>query len=195
MRILLALLLSISLHAQADLASLIQAYDNTSWKTADSAVKLSELESQLATADAMAESSEVLMWRGAIAASVAREKGGVAALSTIKAAKKSLEAAIDADGSNHMAKAILANLLAKAPGWPLSVGNKKKAAAMFEAVLKAEPTNLLALQGYGDLMVAKKQPDDARGYYAAALQVTPRAGREMADQARQAEIKAQIDAL
>lgn len=195
MRFLMALLMTVSVSVHADLGELIQAYDQTSWQTQDAGAKLSELEGQLAAVNAMDDSSEVLMWRGAIGASVAREKGGVGALGAIKAAKKSLEASLDADGQNHMARAILANLLAKAPGWPLSVGNKKDAAALFESVLKAQPDNLIALQGFGDLMLAKKQPDEARGYYTAALQASPREGREMADIARQAQIKAQLDAL
>ena len=86
------------------------------------------------------------MWRGAVAASIAR---------------------------------------AKAPGWPLSVGNSKKAAAGFAKALVADPNNTLALQGYGEFLVEKGDIPGAKIQYRKALTLPPRVGREMADQARQ----------
>lgn len=195
MRQFLACLMLISTSAFAQLAELVSDYDATVWQNADEKSRMTQLQSQLDAVNAMDASSEVLMWRGAIGASVAREKGGVGALGIIKQAKNDLEAARKADGNNHMAGAILANLLAKAPGWPLSVGNKKKAKALFIDVLQVDPNNILALQGYGELMVDAGQVDEARGLFERALQLNPRPGREMADQARQEQIRALLAAL
>ena len=195
MRHFLASLLLLSTTAFADLGGLIGDYDATVWQNADDASRLSQLEAQLDQANAMDESSEVLMWRGAIGASVAREKGGVGALGIIKQAKKDLEASVKADPSNDMASAILANLLGKAPGWPLSVGNKKKADQMFTQVLQANPNNILALQGYAELMIEQGKPDEAKGLLARALQLAPRDGREMADEARQTQIRDLMNSL
>ena len=96
------------------MTDLIQRYDATSWQQSDEKAKLSELEGQLAELEAMTETSEVLMWQGAVGASIAREKGGAGALGLIKRAKKDLDAALEADESNHMARAIRGNIFAKA---------------------------------------------------------------------------------
>lgn len=126
MKPLIAALMLFSASAFADLGTLISDYDATVWQNTDEKSRMTQLETQLETANALPESSEVLMWRGAIGASVAREKGGVGALGIIKQAKKDLEAAIDADASNHMAGAILANLLAKAPAGHYRSATRKK---------------------------------------------------------------------
>lgn len=181
--------------AWADLADLIQRYDATNWQQSDEKAKLSELEGQLAELEAMTETSEVLMWQGAIGASIAREKGGAGALGLIKRAKKDLDAALEAEASNHMARAIRGNIFAKAPGWPLSVGSSKKARADFEAALAAQPDNILALQGYGEFLAEEGETDKARAQFEKALTLAPRAGREMADKARQDQIRGLLDAL
>lgn len=179
----------------SDIDALIAEYDQVSWQVTDTDAQISAFETQLSQWEALSETSEVLMWQGAVAASIARAKGGVGALGLIKQAKKDLDAAIKADAENSMAVAIRANLLAKAPGWPLSVGNKKKAAAGFAEALAADPDNILALQGYGEFLAEKGETDAAKIQYQKALKLAPRTGREMADQARQQQIKGLLDAL
>lgn len=184
-----------ALPSWADLTDLIQRYDQTSWQVSDEDTQLSEFEAQLAELEGMSETSEVLMWQGAVAASMARIKGGAGALGLIKQAKKDLDAALDVDPDNAMARAIRGNIFAKAPGWPLSVGSKKKAAADFVQALQAQPNNILALQGYGEFLADQGDRDQARIQYQKALGVEPRVGREMADTERQKAIQALLNSL
>ena len=197
MRVLLtAFIFTLSHWALAeDSAGLIQDYDQTSWQESDTGAQIAAFEDQLAAWQQLDDTSEVLMWRGAVAASIARAKGGVGALGLLKQAKKDLDAAIQADPDNSMAVAIQANLFAKAPGWPLSVGNSKKAAAGFTKALAADPSNILALQGYGEFLAEKGDIPGAKIQYRKALTLAPRVGREMADQARQQTIQGLLDAL
>lgn len=193
--VLTASLLAFMAPAWADLTDLIARYDQTSWQVSDTDQQMAEFEAQLAELEAMDETSEVLMWQGAVAASIARAKGGAGALGLIKQAKKDLDAAVELDSGNDMALAIRGNIFAKAPGWPLSVGSAKKAAADFTAALEADPNNILALQGYGEFLADKGQTDSARVQFAKALAVDDRPGREMADQARKQAIQELLNAL
>lgn len=193
-RFLFALMLITPLAWGASLQDVISDYDQASWQESNADARLNAFEAQLAELEAMAVSPEVLMWRGAVKASIAREKGGVGALKLIKAARKDLRDA-QKGPVKDMAGAILANLLAKAPGWPVSVGNVVKAEDLFKQVLASDPSNLIALQGYGELLAEQGKTAEARGYYEAALEVKPRPGREMADEARQVQIKALLSAL
>ncbi len=179
----------------ADMTGLIERYDQASWQITDQDQQLAAFESQLGELEAMPETSDVLMWQGAVAASIARLKGGTSALGLIKQAKKDLDAAIKADEANAMAQAIRGNIFAKAPGWPLSVGSSKKAAADFADALAAQPDNILALQGYGEFLADKGDVEQARIQFKKALMLSPRQGREMADAARQKQIQALLDAL
>ena len=178
----------------ADLTALIADYDQASWQTSDKDARLAAFEAQLDQLDAMEQSAEVNMWQGAIKASVARDLGGRSALALLKESRNHLLEA-QSGPSENMATAILANVLAKAPGWPLSVGNDKKAAELFNQALAANPDNIIALQGYGELLADKGDDAQARVHFEKALAVAPRAGREMADAARQVQIQALLNDL
>lgn len=191
--ILLGLLLA-PLAWAADLTDVVADYDRAAWQLDDKDARLAAFETQLNTLDAMAQTPDVQLWQGAIKASVARDLGGRSALALLKESRNHLQEA-QKGPSENMASAILANLLAKAPGWPLSVGNGKKAAALFEQTLAANPDNIVALQGYGELLADQGKTAEARAQFQKALQVAPRTGREMADQARKAQIQTLLDGL
>ena len=92
MRVLLtAFIFTLSHWALAeDSAGLIQDYDQTSWQVSDTGAQIAAFEDQLAAWQQLDDTSEVLMWRGAVAASIARAKGGVGAFGLLKQAKKDL---------------------------------------------------------------------------------------------------------
>ncbi len=72
-------------------------------------------------AESHPQQSRVLVWRGIILASHAREAGGLAALGSAKEARRLLERAVELDpeGHNGSAWVTLGALYHRAPGWPL----------------------------------------------------------------------------
>jgi tetratricopeptide (TPR) repeat protein len=156
------------------------------------------LETQAAEAVARhPDRAEPLVWLAIIESSHAKFAGGLTALDLIKHARDHLQHAekIDAkvlDGSVYTS---LGSLYAKAPGWPLSFGDRKKAKAYLEQALAINPDGIDPNFFYGELLVAQGQVDAGRSHLEKALQAPPRAGREDADEGRRSEIRAALAEL
>lgn len=137
------------------------------------------------------ESAELLIWNGIIKSSYAGAKGGLGALKMAKAAKKSLEKALELDPQalDGSAYASLGTLYYKVPGWPLGFGNDKKAVQLLEKALEINPDGIDSNYFYGDLLLEKKDYKKAEEYLLKAKHANPRPGRELADIGRQQEIQ------
>lgn len=140
--------------------------------------------------EAQPGSAELLIWNGIIKSSFAGAKGGLGALKMAKAAKASLEAALEIDprALDGSAYASLGTLYYKVPGWPVGFGSDKKALQLLQKALEINPNGIDPNYFYADFLLEKKEYEKAEQYLLKAQSATPRPGREVADAGRQEEI-------
>lgn len=136
------------------------------------------------------ESAEYWIWDGIIKSSYAGAKGGLGALSLVKSSRRSLEKALELNGSALQGSAYtsLGVLYYKTPGWPIGFGDHKKAKELLQQALNINPDGIDANYFYGDYLIGEKEYLEAKNYLFKAKNAAPRVGREIADQGRQQEI-------
>ena len=137
------------------------------------------------------EFAEAYLWHGTILASYAKVKGGVGAIKLIKSAKKNLEKSIamkqDAEGG--LGHAVLGSLYARAPGWPVAFGDKKKAGNHLRKALDITPESRDANYYYGDYLVGIGRVKEGKVYLNKALKTKSHKVSKTFNQGREAEIK------
>lgn len=135
--------------------------------------------------------AEMLIWDGIVKSTLAGKKGGLSALSLVKAARDSLEAAINIDPNalNGSAYTSLGALYYQVPGWPLGFGDDKKARKLLEKSVALNPQGIDNNYFYGDFLLHEKEYDAARTALEKALDAPDRPDRPVADTGRREEIK------
>jgi len=141
--------------------------------------------------------AEPLIWSAIVESSHAKFAGGLHALDLIKQARAHLLEAekIDATALNGSVYTSLGSLYAKAPGWPLSFGDKKKAAAYLKQALAVNPDGIDPNFFYGQLLIDTGDKAGGKVYLDRALQAPARPDRQDADAGRRAEIKEALNEL
>ena len=141
--------------------------------------------------------AEPLVWQAIVQSSHAKFAGGLSALSLIKTARDHLLDAekIDAKALDGSIYTSLGSLYAKAPGWPISFGDRKKAKSYLEQALTINPDGIDPNYFYGELLIAQGSVGAGRSHLEKALQAPARPGREDADEGRRAEIRAELTRL
>jgi tetratricopeptide (TPR) repeat protein len=136
--------------------------------------------------------AEAYIWEAIVESSYAGAKGGLGALSLCKEARGNLEAAmkIDPNALNGSAYTSLGTLYYKVPGFPLGFGDHDKAEKLLQQALKLNPDGIDPNFFYGELLYQDGHYGKALQYLDKAAKAAPRAGREVADKGRQAEIAA-----
>ncbi len=139
--------------------------------------------------------ADVLIWDGIIKSSFAGIKGGLGALSLAKAARNSLEAAIELDDKalDGSAYTSLGTLYYKVPGWPVGFGNDKKAVQLLQRALEINPDGIDSNYFYADYLLQEKKYEEAEKYLLRAQQAAPRPDRPVADAGRKQEILAALN--
>ena len=134
--------------------------------------------------------AEPLVWQGIILSSAAKFDGGPHALSLVKEARAALEAAekIDPGALDGSVYTSLGSLYTNVPGWPLSFGNKDKAAEYLHKALEINPAGVDTNFFYAELLHQQGKDAEARMYLAKALAAPPRPGREDADAGRRRDM-------
>lgn len=147
-----------------------------------------------ATVASNPDSAELLIWNGIIKSTYAGKKGGLGALGLAKAARKSLEKALDLDDKalDGSAYTSLATLYSNVPGWPVGFGNDKRALQLFEKALEINPDGIDSNYFYADYLLQQKQFTQAEQYLLKAQSAPPRPGRPVADAGRHEEILAKL---
>lgn len=138
--------------------------------------------------------AEPLVWQAIILSSHAKFEGGLGALSKIKLARERLLAAekIRPDVLDGSIYTSLGSLYAKAPGWPIAYGDRKKAGDYLQRALKLNPDGIDPNFFYGELLLDQGQRAEGEKYLRKALAAPPRPGREDADEGRRAEVRAAL---
>lgn len=139
-------------------------------------------------------SAEVLIWDGIIHSSYAGARGGLGAMSAAKAARESLEKAmqLDPEALNGSAYTSLGTLYYKVPGWPVGFGSDKKAVQLLQKALEINPDGIDSNYFYADYLLEQKEYEEAEKYLLKAQDAAPRPDRELADSGRQHEILAAL---
>ncbi|PCI66013.1 MAG: hypothetical protein COB38_10480 [Gammaproteobacteria bacterium] len=133
------------------------------------------------------------IWRGIIKSSFANARGGLGALSLVKAARKDLDMAISLDenslsGSAH---ASLGLLYAKVPGWPFGFGSDSEAEKHLVKALVINPNGVDPNYFYAEFLFdEKKKYMKAKEYLIKAQNSVPVQITPLADEERQKEIVA-----
>ena len=140
---------------------------------------------------------EPLIWQGIITSSWAGAVGGLGALGKVKAAKASLEQAmkLDPNALQGSAYTSLGTLYDQVPGWPIGFGDADKADELLRKALKVNPDGIDSNYFWADHLYRQKRYAEATAALQKALQAPPRAGRELADQGRRADIDALLKAI
>lgn len=148
-------------------------------------------QAQAATAD-YPQSAPLWAWSGIIRASYAGAKGGLGALSVVKAARADLEhaIAIDPGALEGAALTSLGSLYYQVPGWPLSFGDSKKAEEYLRKGLRFGAQDVDANYFYADFLYQQERYAQALEYLQKALAAPADPDRPVADAGRRAEIKA-----
>lgn len=143
------------------------------------------------------DSAEACIWRAIILSSDAKINGGLAARGKVAEARTLLLSAeqLDPLALDGAIPASLGSLYANVPGWPISYGDKKQAAAYLKQALAVAPDSIDALYFMGDLLRQQGHDEQARVLFTKALAAPLRADREVADIGRRNEIRQALSAL
>ncbi|MCW8832109.1 MAG: hypothetical protein OQK03_02170 [Colwellia sp.] len=135
--------------------------------------------------------AEAWVWAGIIQSSYAGAKGGLGALSLAKQAKKSLEKAIELDGTalSGSAYTSLGTLYHKVPGWPIAFGDDDDAKVFLEKALSINPNGIDANYFYGEFMLDERKYEKAKSHLITAKAAPARELRPLADKYRHDEIE------
>ena len=139
----------------------------------------------------------LLIWRGIILSSWAGADGGLGALSKVKEAKSLLEHALQVDPQALQGSAYtsLGALYYQVPGWPIGFGDDEQAEALLKQALALNPDGIDSNYFWGDYLIDQKRYAEARAALLKAQAAAPRPDRPLADQGRQAEIRARLDKI
>lgn len=98
--------------------------------------------------------------------------------------------AVKPDTLHGSAYTSLGSLYYKAPAWPISFGDNKKAESNLKQAITLNPDGIDPNFFYGEFLFEQGQMSKAKTVLQHALQAAPRLGREVADAGRRDEIAA-----
>jgi len=183
-----------ALEARVD--ALARTWDHVAYEV-PAAARAQQAASLASQADALARQypnrAEPLVWEAIALSTEAGAKGGMGALGLVKDAKALLERAEKlnpnalGDGSVYTS---LGSLYYQVPGFPVGFGDKAKARAYLKKAVSANPAGLDSNYFYADFLYQQHEYVEAEQAAKRALAAAPRAGREVADRGRKAEVTA-----
>jgi tetratricopeptide (TPR) repeat protein len=143
------------------------------------------------------DDATLLIWRGIILSSWAGADGGLGALGKVKEAKSLFEHALQVDPQALQGSAYtsLGALYYQVPGWPIGFGDDEQAEALLKQALALNPDGIDSNYFWGDYLIDQKRYAEARAALLKAQAAAPRPERPLADQGRQAEIRARLDKI
>jgi tetratricopeptide (TPR) repeat protein len=178
----------------AEIEALAKAWAHVNYEIPDKRAEGREAARLAAQADALAnrhpDRAEPLMLEAMLLLSEADTKRDMRGLNLAVKAKSLLDQAerIDpdpfGDGSLY---ALIGNLYAQVPGFPIAYGSKKKARLYLGKALAINPKSLDANFFMGDFLLAEDKPAEAIVALQRALNAPARPGRAVADRGRKRE--------
>lgn len=155
------------------------------------------VEESASLAESHPQQSRVLVWRGIILASHAREAGGLAALGSAKEARRLLERAVELDpeGHNGSAWVTLGALYHRAPGWPVAFGDAETADQMFRRALAIRPQGIDVNYYYAAFLDDEERRGEALEHARRAVEGQARKARRASDEALREKARALLQHL
>lgn len=143
------------------------------------------------------DSAPLLIWRGIILSSWAGAEGGLGALGKVKEAKSLFEHALQVDPQALQGSAYtsLGALYYQVPGWPIGFGDDEQAETLLQQALVLNPDGIDSNFFWADYLIDQKRYAEARAALLKAQAAAPRPDRPLADEGRQAEIRARLDKI
>jgi tetratricopeptide (TPR) repeat protein len=140
---------------------------------------------------------DLLIWDGIVKSTLAGKKGGLGALSLVKAARRSLERAMEIDpmALDGSAYTSLGALYYQVPGWPVAFGNDDKARELLRRAIEINPDGIDSNYFYGDFLAHEKEYEAAKAALEKALAAPDRPERSLADEGRREEIRQLLASL
>ena len=137
------------------------------------------------------QKAEPLIWEGIILSTWAGTKGGLGALSLVKASRDRLQQALEIDPASLDGSAYtsLGTLYYKVPGWPIGFGDTDKAETLLKQALDINPDGIDPNFFYGEFLYEEGRYSESVAVLNHALQAPPRPSRPLADAGRKAEIE------
>ena len=141
--------------------------------------------------------ASLLIWNGIILSSWAGAEGGLGALGKVKEAKTLFEHALQVDPQAQQGSAYtsLGALYYQVPGWPIGFGDDEQAEALLQKALVLNPDGIDSNFFWADYLIDQKRYAEARTALLKAQGAAPRPDRPLADEGRQAEIRARLDKI
>jgi tetratricopeptide (TPR) repeat protein len=174
---------------EQELTTIIRDYDNANYDSADNDTRVKAFEQVVTRTERLTKQypnrAEAFVWLGQSQASLSAADRS---LGLAKQARKTLEAAIAMTPNAYAVDAYstLGSMYANVPGFPLAFGDKKKARECYQKALAINPSSIGANTGYASLLLKLDEHAEAIKYATAALNGTPRVGRDRADKASRA---------
>lgn len=184
-----------------ELLDIQHAWDATSYETTGDKAKVKGFEALLTRIEDLARRNpsrpEAQVWEGVVLGSLAGAKGGLGALSLAKRARDRLQWVMAAhpETLTVSANTTLGALYLRAPGSPLSFGDKKRAESLLAAALQRDPGALDANFFRAELLVERGRKAEAMDALRRALAAPARPDRPIADRGRKAEAQALLTKL
>lgn len=114
-------------------------------------------------------SPDAHFWSGALIGKVGQTKGILNSLFMIKPLKASLDRVLEIDSQYARAYFALSQLYLQAPGWPLSIGDKKLALENAERSVELDPDDPEHLVQLARVLIESKRKDEAKALLDKAL--------------------------
>ncbi len=194
--------------AHEELIELIEEDENCGWaygllaeiyywmgETADAEDKLFYFEKGVEYGEqgieAEADSLEANFWLAVNYGSFGQEKGIMKSLSLITPIKESAEKVLELDESYFYGGAwrVLGRLYHKAPGFPISIGNSKKALECFEKALEFGPKFYLNHLFIAEFFISERNKDKARKHLEWILEADLNENHETEDKVYKSDAK------
>jgi tetratricopeptide (TPR) repeat protein len=133
---------------------------------------------------------EAKVWEAIIMSTRAGITGGSGALDDIRVAKDLLDSVVASKPETLQGSAYtsLGSLYYKAPAWPISFGDNKKAESNLKQALAINPDGIDPNFFYGEFLFEQGKAAQAKTVLEHALNAPARPGREVADAGRRDEI-------
>lgn len=121
-------------------------------------------------------------WFAVLTGRIGEERGILQSLFMVKDIMNAVDRALELDDEHAGAHLVASQVYRKAPGWPLSVGDKKKAIEHGAEALRLEPNKTIHALNLAEAYLADRQRDKARELLEQVLNMPLTPGDEVISQ-------------
>lgn len=141
------------------------------------------LDKIIALSEQHTDNAELIFWQAVVKATNADHQDGLAALNSVKDARKLLAKAIEINPKtmNGSAYVTLGTLYYMVPKWPIAFGDEQTAQKMLAIALQINPNGIDSNYFYGKFLLSQNKSDEAAKYFERAVKAPARNEQLYAD--------------